>query len=346
MGGDWLAGRARHSHSATLLSNGKVLLVGGAGSNGTLRSAELYDPATGKFTATNGADERALLSHGDLVAQRQGAGGGRDGHVGAALSSAELYDPATGKWTATGAMNQARARQSATLLPNGQVLAVEGTSDGTNPLYSAEQYDPATRSWTTLPDLLTVARYGHTASLLPSGKLLVAGGFSFGDYLASAAECDPASGTWTATGGLSAARRSHTATLLPSGKVLVEHRGLEWGRYRPAVQRRVVWSGCRDLDDDSPIGHRAASHTATLLSNGGVLAAGGDANGVNWRALRRGCRDLEDHRCLTTARKWGHTGTLLPTGRCWWQAAARAVECFRARSCTVQPRGPGHRPAR
>jgi len=41
----------RELHTATLLSNGKVLVVGGHGSD-NLASAELYDPATGTWTNT------------------------------------------------------------------------------------------------------------------------------------------------------------------------------------------------------------------------------------------------------------------------------------------------------
>src|SRR6266853_549747 len=46
---------ARDSHTATLLNNGLVLLAGGVGNYGDsdyLSSAELYNPATGTFTAT------------------------------------------------------------------------------------------------------------------------------------------------------------------------------------------------------------------------------------------------------------------------------------------------------
>jgi hypothetical protein len=39
---------ARYDHTATLLPNGKVLVAGGCG----LATAELYDPASGTWTAT------------------------------------------------------------------------------------------------------------------------------------------------------------------------------------------------------------------------------------------------------------------------------------------------------
>src|SRR5213592_4367321 len=94
-------GTARHFHTATLLPNGKVLVAGGGNNNVTfLSSAELYDPATGLWTATGSLGAvrafhtATLLPSGKVLV----AGGGNG--VGY-LSSAELYDPATGLWTAT-----------------------------------------------------------------------------------------------------------------------------------------------------------------------------------------------------------------------------------------------------
>src|SRR5438874_6281189 len=43
---------ARYNHTATLLSSGKVLVAGGHGSSGIMSSAELHDPATGRWSST------------------------------------------------------------------------------------------------------------------------------------------------------------------------------------------------------------------------------------------------------------------------------------------------------
>ena len=96
-------------HTATLLPNGKVLVAGGfIGGSGYLSSAELYDPASGNWTATGSLNNArsyhtaTLLPNGKVLV----AGGlGTDGVV---FSSAELYDPASGNWTATGSLNTAR----------------------------------------------------------------------------------------------------------------------------------------------------------------------------------------------------------------------------------------------
>src|SRR6266496_1031999 len=102
-------GTARRSHTATLLPNGKVLVAVGL-SSGVVASAELYDPASGTWTATGSlgtarfSHTATLLPNGKVLV----AGG-------VAAASAELYDPASGSWSATGSLATARASHTATL---------------------------------------------------------------------------------------------------------------------------------------------------------------------------------------------------------------------------------------
>src|SRR5207302_10674572 len=83
------------SPTATLLPNGKVLVVGGYNS-GIVVSAELYDPAGGKWTVTGSLNTprwehtSALLPNVKVL-----VAGGRC-LVNVVLASAELYEPASG----------------------------------------------------------------------------------------------------------------------------------------------------------------------------------------------------------------------------------------------------------
>jgi len=139
---------ARYYHTATSLLNGQVLVVSGV-------SPELYDPATGVWTATGsmniGRDDHTatLLPGGQAL-----AAGGFD-HNGDV--TAELYDPATGMWTGTGSMASGRTRQTATLLLNGQVLVAGSNADPG----SAEIYDPASGSWMHTKNLSPLALFSY-----------------------------------------------------------------------------------------------------------------------------------------------------------------------------------------
>ncbi len=244
----------RAGHTATLLPNGKVLVVGGSHSP----TAELYDPATGTWSPTGSMasprhEHTATLLHNGKVLV-----------VGGSTSSltAELYDPATGTWSPTGSMAAPRYHAAAMLLPNGKVLVVGGSHSPT-----AEVYDPAMGSWSPTGSMAS-PREGHTATLLPSGKVLVAGG----SHSSPAEVYDPATGSWSPTGSMASSHSRHTATLLPDGKVLVAGGGGGDGSqataevYHPALG---TWGSAGSMAS------RRASFTAVLLPNGKVLVAGG-----------------------------------------------------------------------
>jgi galactose oxidase-like protein len=164
-------GVARFNHRAILLPNGRVLVVGGENdATGThpLASAELYDPASGTWSATGslGSARRGstatLLPDGKVLVT-----GGSDG-ASTILSSAELYDPAIGAWLPTGSLLTGRSSHSATLLANGKVL-IAGGYDGSNTLSSAELYvGPSTP-----PALLNIA----TRLRVLTGDQVLIGGF-------------------------------------------------------------------------------------------------------------------------------------------------------------------------
>jgi hypothetical protein len=265
----------REFHTATLLSNGQVLVAGGNDSTfAPLSSAELYDPTNGTWTPTGSLNyphdrhTATLLLNGQVLV----AGGSSTSQAGE--SSAELYNPTSGTWTLTGSLNggQGRHAHAAILLPSGKVLVAGGFDEQGEALSSAELYDPGSGMWTPTGSLHEAHTLGLTATLLHSGKVLLAGGAQGNNVPLSSAELyDPATGLWTATGSLGDAREGHTATLLPSGKVLVaggtEPLGTDCELYDPASG---TWGPTDSLNDARAI------HTATLLPSNTVLAAGGD----------------------------------------------------------------------
>lgn len=274
---------ARSSHTATLLANGKVLIAGGTSFYDqppfVTATAEIYDPATGTFTATGSmATPREnhtaiLLPDGTVLI----AGG--DNSTGA-LDSAELYNPATGAFTSVGSMTTARDQHTATLLTTGQVLIAGGNMSF--PLASAELYDPATQTFTVTGSMLD-ARGAHTATLLTDGKVLIAGGVGLAGGLASAELFDPSTGTFTATGPLAAPRWGHTASPLKNGKVLIATgysliSPLQF--FEPSFTAEIYNSAKGTFAATGPMVTGRTNAAATLLHNGAVLFSGGVTDDV------------------------------------------------------------------
>jgi RHS repeat-associated protein len=144
-----LAGKmlqARSGHSATVLPDGSVLILGGVDANGiALGSAEIFDPLTGEITAIadTGLTPRSrhaatLLTDGYVLIT---GGVARDGSL---LRNAELWNPTTQRAEPLANVLLApRAEHSSALLPSGKGLIWDGTADG-NQLPGPELFDPAT----------------------------------------------------------------------------------------------------------------------------------------------------------------------------------------------------------
>ena len=331
----------RESHTATLLNDGKVLVVGGdvwqlhprycslmdgqpCPSRFTpLASAELFDPASGSFTGTGSMAAPRTLHTATLLGDGKVLVTGGDSGLdfSTPLATAEIFDPSNGLFTSTGNMVSTRTGHTATLLANGKVLLAGGSGGNSPPnvaTSTAEIFDPTTGEFTATGSMGT-PRVNSTATLLNNGDVLVTGGEdASGNLVATAELFDPTTGMFTPTGSMSVARAGHTATLLTNGAVLVTG-----GRSSDGVPTTVTATselfdpvtGAFTLTPGSMESPRQL-HTATRLVDGKVLVIGGaNANGdlstaelfdpANGRFTAAGNMEIERHR---------HTATMLMNG--------------------------------
>jgi N-acetylneuraminic acid mutarotase len=329
----------RGYHTATLLTNGWVLVAGGQLLNGTVTaSAELYNPATGTWTNTGSlntprAFHTATLLQNGMVLVAGGA------NPGSPLGSAELYNPSTQEWSYTaGPLNTARAFHTATLLSNGLVLVAGGLGTnaggscgnqgdvavdsgqagpmvaGTNDvlLPNAEIYNPATGDWTNTACLNTARAY-HTATILTNGAVLVAGGYGASETVLTNAEVyNPHAAAWTNTGSMSYAREFHTATLFTNGLVLVAGGLGASGTTIPKAELYNPAAGGWTLT--GPLNTAREEQTASLLANGLVLVTGGESSSLGVLGTSEeynpGTGEWTWTCSLNTAR-YAHTATVL-----------------------------------
>jgi N-acetylneuraminic acid mutarotase len=215
----------RHSHTASVLPNGKVLVVGGLDDD-FLNSAELYDPSTGNWSTTDSMYYKRVWHTTIVLVNGKVLITGGISNENGTSKTVELYDPSTEKWENVSSMNYARFGHTATLLTNGKVLVVGGLDRTGNVLNSTELFDPSTGTWTVTGSMIN-ERSKHTASLLTNGKVLVVGGgtsnamFPGGNPINTAEIYDPSTGTWTNTSSMHYERAWHTASVLENGNVLV-----------------------------------------------------------------------------------------------------------------------------
>ncbi len=308
----------RASHTATLLTNGMVLIAGGtADSTAPLATAELYDPDKGTFTAAGAMtsprmghtatlllDGRVLIAGGGVIA----------GQGFVPSNGAEVYDPSTGIFSATGKMVGNHVCQQAILLNSGKVLIVGGNSSGQLP--NAELYDPATGTFaptgTYASDTFDFNTcQGSQSALLADGRVLIV--FESG----GAGIYDPSRDAFTRTDNPIVADYVDglpTATLLMSGNLLVAG-GCEYSLYTSAELFNLV---TETFAATGSLTSGRTLDTSTLLPDGNVLMTGSYVPGGGSLASA----ELYDPVAGTfrptsamIAARSNHTATLLNNGR-------------------------------
>jgi hypothetical protein len=180
----------RWLHTATLLNDGRVLIVGGRENNCNnncriyaLSTAEIFDPATGLYTLTGSlhlsrySHSASLLPDGRVLI----LGGQTFEDIGNTdvIATGEIYDPGTGQFTPFGSMTGPRGGHTVTQLNNGKYLIAGGYNVNGAPSLTTEIFDPGTGTSTPGPQMNDY-RIRHTTTLLLNGEVLIVGGNNSG----------------------------------------------------------------------------------------------------------------------------------------------------------------------
>ncbi|MBZ4421259.1 kelch repeat-containing protein [Myxococcus sp. RHSTA-1-4] len=216
---------AHARHTATLLQDGRVLVVAGerelTTTAGGSTVCEIYNPTTNTWSYVASLPQKrldhtaTLLPSGKVLV----AGGVEYDIQGSpTFVPAVEFDPLANTWTTRASPFVGRTRHQAFLLGSGSVLLVGGRQEGTGTFNVAEQYDPVTSTWSATST--TSGRSSAVGAVLADGRVLVAGGYNAG-FLASSALYDPSTGAWSAGDPLLIARYMAQAVRLNDGRVLV-----------------------------------------------------------------------------------------------------------------------------
>ena len=292
---------ARRGHSATLLSNGKILIAGGENQNGLVTEAEIFDPATRTFSVSGNLNVgRADHSATPLPDGRVLIAGGR-GAMGT-LNSTEIFDPVSGAFTNGPIMHNARAGHTATTFADGRIVFAGGDNSGT-----IEIYDGSTNAFTSLSVTLASPRAFHGAALLNDGRILIVGGTApDGSDVKSGEVVAAANESIVPVGDTEDEHIRPLLRVLPDGKVQIiggsDHEVMEI--YDPAINQLGAHAHVFPIGDSHPelfqqimdaptraalfrlgstnVVTNRARHTITELSGSkdALIAGGVDSNGT------------------------------------------------------------------
>ena len=271
---------ARKGHTATNLSDGRIIIVGGENADGQVQDSEVYDLESRLYSLsarlnTARADHSAIrLEDGRILII--------GGHNSSGpLKSTELFDPDTNQFSPGPALTTARSGHTATRLADGKILVAGGDNGGT-----AEIFDPQTMSFTRLSSRLVVARSSHASILLKSGRVLIAGGLSpDGAALRSGELFDPQTLQFSPARNLMSAPRTRPMLReLPDAKVQVIGGDNERSMEMFNTEREYFTARARLVSESASESNIAevlrSSGRAALIDNRAYSNASGSSSGL------------------------------------------------------------------
>jgi hypothetical protein len=250
---------ARVGLSATSLSDGRVIVIGGQTPGSMPASSNFVGEVSVSSGIVNVRALRAQLAHprfghaATRLADNVGASvlvsGGLD-DTGQPVAEAELFKPLNEDFSPfRPTMVVPRYQHQAVPLPDGSVLILGGLDGSAMPVSTIELFT-IDAGFVALKDKLpaTAGLLDFSATVLPDGRILLTGGrlVPGGPPVSSAfiARLDPLDGTIdiVATDRLGEARAGHQATLLCDGTVLIAGGTAGQSVYErynpPAISRR------------------------------------------------------------------------------------------------------------
>ena len=306
----------RHSHTATKLLNGKVLVAGGFGKGfKILKSVEIYDPISGEWVISaemnfpRAEHSAALLKDGRVLVT-----GGRDENYAPTFSS-EIFDAELGVWEVYEDMSRQRHKHISIVQSDGAVIIIAGSGPSRS-LSDVELMDPINDRLEILSPTLE-EHSDHAAISLSDGRIFVSGGVRILDEVVTSVGAeiyDVENDTWTKTSLQSRRTSAHTLTLLKDGKV-IQVGGFSGGSSDNRVE---LYDPTNDKWLEGSVMNKARMlHTTSLLDDGRVMVIGGTSREGNMTGseIYNPETEIWSQSGDMIERRASHTATILEDGK-------------------------------